>query len=304
VIPPIVAGTDGSEESLAATAWAAVAAARRHVPLCIVHVVDHDPVPHLGRHDLAGPFRHELPHHARSVLAKASRRAIMAAPGVNLRAVAVYGHTGQVLTAITARAPLLAVGTRDAAKSPGLRLGPIALHLASHARCPVVFATADSSPVFREIVVATDGSDDAATALGFGFGEADSRHAKLTALRIWALPQIARLEGYHNWMLSVGPLNAAATAALAEQVAPWRQKYPDVLVTEGTVHGQPGRVLSMFSGHADLVVVASHRARPGLAPGPGSVADALLHRAQCPVAVIPGGARTAMEADPRVLLSA
>jgi nucleotide-binding universal stress UspA family protein len=33
----IVAGTDGSEESLAAVAWAAAEAARRRAPLCIVH---------------------------------------------------------------------------------------------------------------------------------------------------------------------------------------------------------------------------------------------------------------------------
>jgi nucleotide-binding universal stress UspA family protein len=37
---PIVAGTDGSEQSLAAVEWAAMEAVRRHMPLCIVHVVD------------------------------------------------------------------------------------------------------------------------------------------------------------------------------------------------------------------------------------------------------------------------
>lgn len=308
MIAPIVAGADGSEESLAATAWAAVEAARRHAPLCIVHVVDHDPGPsthtHLVGHDLAGRFRHELPHHARAVLAKAARRAALAAPGIDLRAIAVYGHAGQMLTAITARVPLLAVGTRGASGLPGLRVGPVALQLARRAKCPVVFARADSSPVFNEIMVGTDGNDDAAAALGFGFGEANTRHARLTALRIWAQPHAARLEGYHNWMLSVGPLSTSAAASLAEQVAPWRQKYPGVLVTEGTVHGQPGCALSMLSGHADLVVVAGDRLRPGVPPGSGSVADALLHHAKCPVAVIPGSLRTASEADQRVLLSA
>lgn len=41
MITPIVAGTDGSEESLAAVEWAAREAERRRAPLCIVHVVDH-----------------------------------------------------------------------------------------------------------------------------------------------------------------------------------------------------------------------------------------------------------------------
>lgn len=306
MIAPIVAGADGSEQSLAATAWAALAAERRRVPLCIVHVIEHNPGPsahaHGMGHDLAGRFGHGLPHHARSVLAKASRRAVMAAPGVDQRAVAVYGDAGQVLTAITARASLLAVGRRSAAGFPGPRPNSVALHLASHARCPVVFVKADRSPVSDEIVVGTDGSNDSAAAVEFGFGEADTRHARLSTLCISALPQAARLEGYPNWILSVGPLNASAAASLAHQVAPWRQKYPDVLVTESTVHGQPARVLSMLSECAELVVVADDPARLDLARG--SIADALLQHAQCPVAVIPSSLRTAVGADDRALLSA
>lgn len=52
---PIVAGTDGSEESLAAVGWAAAEAARRRVPLSIVHVVD-------PRHSSASAPAQPLPH--------------------------------------------------------------------------------------------------------------------------------------------------------------------------------------------------------------------------------------------------
>jgi len=76
----------------------------------------------------------------------------------------------------------------------------------------VVLVTADSSPAFLEIVVGTDGSDDAAPPLEFGFGEADLRDSRLTALYIWAHPQAAEFESYHDWMLSVGPVNPIATA--------------------------------------------------------------------------------------------
>jgi nucleotide-binding universal stress UspA family protein len=290
VITPIVAAADGSDESLAATEWAAVAAARRHLPLCIVHVVDLHPGPathgQLLRHELAGPFHHELPHHARSVLARAAHRAAWAAPGIDMHAVAVYGHADQVLTAITARTPLLALGTRGAGRLPGQRLGSVALRLADQAKCPVVLVTADSSPAFQEIVVGTDGSDDATAAFEFGFFEADLRNSRLTALYIWAYPQAGDLENFHDWMLSVGPVNPLAAARLAEEVTPWRRRYPSVLVRENTVHGQPGRVLTLASGHADLIVV--DRDTPGQAQGLGPVSDALLHHAQCPVAVIPG----------------
>jgi nucleotide-binding universal stress UspA family protein len=282
---PVVAATDGSEESLAATQWAAVAAARRGARLCIVHVVDYPgPAPHAPvlRHEI----RHGLPHHARSVLAKASRRAAGAAPGIDMHAVAVYGHADQVLTAMTARAPLLAIGTRGAGRSPGQRLGSVARRLAGQARCPVVLVTADTAPAFDEIVVGTDGSDGAAAALEFGFGEAELRDARLTALYIWAHPQAAQLESNHAWMLSVGPANPDATAQLAQEVAPWQRKHPGVLVTEDTVHGEPGRVLTFASGHADLIVV-DERDGAGSGPGPGSVACELLQHTHCPVVVVP-----------------
>jgi nucleotide-binding universal stress UspA family protein len=285
---PIVAATDGSEESLAATQWAAVAAARRGARLCIVHVMDYPgPGPHAQpmRHEMPAGFRHGLPHHARSVLAKASRRAAGAAPGIDLHAVAVYGQAGQVLTAMTARAPLLAIGTRGTGRSPQ-RLGSVARRLAGQARCPVVLVTADTAPAFDEIVVGTDGSDDAAAALEFGFGEAELRDARLSALYIWAHPQAAELESSHDWMLSVGPANPGATARLAQEVAPWRCKHPGVLVTEDIVHGEPGRVLTFASGHAALIVV-DERDGAGSALGVGSVACELLQHTHCPVAVVP-----------------
>jgi nucleotide-binding universal stress UspA family protein len=285
---PIVAATDGSDESLAATQWAAMAAERRGMRLCIVHVVDHPAPTHTQplRHEMPTPFRHGLPHHARSILAKATRRAAGAVPGIDMHAVAVYGHPDQVLTAITARAPLLAIGTRGAARLPGQRLGSVARHLADQAKCPVVLVTADSSPAFHEIVVGTDGSDDAAAALEFGFGEAELRHSRVTALYVWAHPQAVQFESHHDWMLSVGPVNPDASAQLAEEVAPWRRKHPAVLVMEDTVHGQPGRVLALASEHADLIVV-DERAGAGSAPGIGSVASALLQHTHCPVAVVP-----------------
>jgi nucleotide-binding universal stress UspA family protein len=286
---PIIAATDGSEESLAATQWAAVAAARRGMRLCIVHVVDYPgPAPHapLLRHEMPAALRHGLPHHVRSVLAKASHRAAGAAPGIDTHAVAVYGRADQVLTAMTAQAPLLVIGTRGAGHSPGQRLGSVARHLAGQARCPVVLVSADTSPAFDEVVVGTDGSEHAAAALEFGFGEAELRDARLTALCIWAHPHAAQLESNHDWMLSVGPANPDATARLAHEVAPWRRKHPGVLVTEDTVHGEPGRVLTFASGHAGLIVVDEPDGTTS-APGRGSVACELLQHTHCPVAVIP-----------------
>lgn len=287
---PIVAGTDGSEESLAAVAWA-TEAVRRHVPLYILHVIDGHHGPGAAhpqpRHDRAGRFRHELPHRARSALAKASRRAAGAEPGVDMRAAALIGRADQVLTALTARAPLLVIGTRGAGGFPGLRVGSVALRVACRARCPVVLTPMKSRPVLDEIVVSTDDGDLATEALEFGFGEADVRGARLTALHAWEDPRARRLDGHPDWVLSVGPPNRGATALLAERVTPWRDRYPGVSVTESTVHGHPGRVLAMASRGADLVVVGGRHGDLAPAPGLARVSYDMLQHACCPVALVP-----------------
>jgi nucleotide-binding universal stress UspA family protein len=293
VITPIVAGTDGSEQSLAAVEWAAREAGRRRVPLCIVHVVDHHHGPGTARaqpmrHHRAGRFRHDLPHQARSALARARQRAAEAAPGVELRAAAVFGRADQVLTALTVRTRLVAVGRRGTG-GPGRRLGSVALSLACHASGPVVFAPVGTGRVLDEIVVGIDDCDHARAALEFGFGEADMRGARLTALHAWTRPQADQLDGYHDWILSIDPVNEGAAALLSQQVAPWRDKYPDVIVTESTVHGHPGRVLALASRGADLIVVGGRRIELAPAPGLDPVSHATLHHTQCPVALIPAG---------------
>ncbi|MGH3287440.1 MAG: universal stress protein [Streptosporangiaceae bacterium] len=292
---PIAAGTDGSEESLAAVQWAAVEAVRRSVPLHIVHVLEHHTGPAAGTQILwhephhQGWARHDLPLGARSVLARAAHRATAAAPGVDLRTAAVAGRADQVLSAITGEAALFAIGTRGTGSGgfSGLGLGSVALCLASRAGCPVVFTAAGSPPDVREIVVGTDDSDEASAALEFSFGEAGVRGARLIALYAWEHPEAGRLDGYHGWVLSVDPVDRGAAALLSGQVAPWRHKYPEVIVTESPVRGHAGRVLTLASQSNDLIVVGSRR---GLASsmGLGPVTYAMLRHAQCPVAVIPG----------------
>ena len=189
---PIVAGTDGSEESLAAVQWAAVEAVRRSVPLSIVHVLEHHTAPaadtQIVWHEVhrRGRARHDVPHGARSALARAVHRAAAAAPGVDLRTAAACGHADQVLTALTDQAALFAIGTRGTGggQFSGLRLGSVALCLASRARCPVVFTAAGSRPDVREIVVGADDSDEATAALDLAAEAAVNRATeRLTARR-------------------------------------------------------------------------------------------------------------------------
>jgi nucleotide-binding universal stress UspA family protein len=81
-------------------------------------------------------------------------------------------------------------------------------------------------------------------------------------------------------------LQAEAARQLEGLLTEWREKYPDVPVSQDVVHGHPGRALVGLSARADLVVLGRHAEHPGR-PGLGSVRHAVLNHAHGPVAVVP-----------------
>ena len=72
---------------------------------------------------------------------------------------------------------------------------------------------------------------------------------------------------------------------LTEDIAAWRDKYPDVEVEAVVVEGHAAGVLTDLSGSAQLVVVGTrgHGGFAGLLLG--SVSLQLLHHAHCPVLI-------------------
>jgi nucleotide-binding universal stress UspA family protein len=75
---------------------------------------------------------------------------------------------------------------------------------------------------------------------------------------------------------------------LAERLAGWGGKYPDLAVRRVVVRDAPARVLVDQSAAAQLVVVGSHGhgGLGGLLLG--SVSHADPHRAHCPVMIVRG----------------
>lgn len=93
-------------------------------------------------------------------------------------------------------------------------------------------------------------------------------------------------------VIDVARYGTAITAAeieqvvLAERIAGWSEKYPDVQVRRVVKRDKPRRTLLELSQSAQLVVVGS-RGRGGFAGLLlGSTSQALVHHAGCPVMVV------------------
>jgi nucleotide-binding universal stress UspA family protein len=285
----VVVGVDGSSESMTAVLWAAADAMRRHRQLQIVHAYAWPVVyPPLGARtsptlDKAARLAAErivdsAVAHARTVSLDVS---ISTATPIQLAA-------GALLDA-SQRADTVVVGSRGLGGFSGLLLGSVGVQLAAHAGCPVVVVrhTAGAGgPETGRIVVGVDGSHDADRAMRFAFEQASFRGVGVTAVHTYVLPDSTGPGDMLPLVYDEDDLRGEERRLLTESVAGWTDKYPDVDVRRCLAYGTAGGVLIRLSHGAELVVVGS-RGRGGFTGLLlGSVSQALIHHAACPVAVV------------------
>jgi nucleotide-binding universal stress UspA family protein len=284
---PIVAGTDGSEESLRAVAWAAREAALRGAPLRIVSAEEAPP----GMISRAGPGEQQrvtdvLLGERDHALTAAAERAAKTAAGVLIDTDVVTGSIDEAVTQAGSGALMLVLGSRGRGEFTALVLGSVSRYAASHAACPVVIVRDEPPSPHGLVGVGVADLDSCGDALTFAFEEASLRQASLLALHAWHTPptEISRAgSGPHE---SAAEASADAAGHLTSLLDDWRAKYPGVQVSHEVVHGHPGRALVGLSARADLVVIgrrASHSDRPGR----GSIRHALLNHAHGPVVTVP-----------------
>lgn len=266
---PIVAATDGSEHSLLAVEWAAREALLHGAPLRILSVAAMPPRMLAEPEDLTdiATVASVLRRNRDVALTAAADRAATAAPGVRIETEDLNGQPAQAITDSGSGALMLVVGSRGTGTFAAMLLGSVSRYAASHASCPVVVIR-DEPPSPRGLVgVGLSEFDTAAAALTFAFEEAAARKASLTAIH--ATEAMAEDDGQ-----------------LAELLADWQRKYPEVPASRKIVHGHPGQVLVELSARADLVVIGRRARRTGL-PGPGAARHAVLEHAPGPIAVVP-----------------
>ncbi|WP_225321013.1 universal stress protein [Streptomyces luteolifulvus] len=286
----VVVGVDGSASSLAAVEAAAREARVRGAGLRVVHAflwpAMHVP---LGPSPL-GPPEGGMRNMVERLVAEAVERARETAPEVDVSHAVVTGEPLTVLEAQSRAAELVVVGSRGMGGFVGLLVGSTAVHLAAHGRCPVLVVR-EQTTADGPIVLGVDGSDVGERAVEFAFAEAALRKAPLVALHTWttwSATMPAPQDASEPYMNPPGALAGEEERLLSEALAGHRERYPDVAVEHQVVHGRTREALIEASRSAQLVVVGA-RGRGGFAGLLlGSVSQALLHHAHCPVAVVRG----------------
>lgn len=134
------------------------------------------------------------------------------------------------------------------------------------------------------IVVGTDGSEHATEALSWALQEARLRQLPVTVVHAW---------DYNYYPAGVfvqaGTLEEESQKMLDDAVEPFRQDYSDLTINTQLVKTASGAAaLAEASKDAEMVVVGS-RGRGGFVGMLlGSVSNAIVHRAHCPVVVVRG----------------
>jgi nucleotide-binding universal stress UspA family protein len=287
----IVAGVDGSESALEAVRWAAAEAVVRGDDLRLVHAYV---VPMYGYPEFAATFaqlREGMRHQGRQWLQEARAAAAAVSSDVSVETVLAETEPVNALVEESSRARMTVLGSRGLGGFTGMLVGSVAVGLAGHGRSPVVVVRAAPRPLDAgaPVVVGVDGSEASTAALRFAFDEAAQHGAPLTVVRTWR--GIFLDEAVPRYPLRVDPaeIEEGERAALAEQVAPLRTRYPDVAVDTAVVRGRPVRTL-LDHGRTTRLLVVGSRGRSGFRGMLlGSTSQALVTHAPCPVAVIRSG---------------
>ncbi|MEU8104909.1 universal stress protein [Nonomuraea muscovyensis] len=282
---PIVVGFDGSESSLRAVAWAGQEAALRGAPLRIVHAMARWTPDALLVPEPAG-WEVEAEAAAREQLEQVASQARTDRPGVPVTTEVVPSGAAEGLLQAAEGAQLLVVGNRGHGGFAELLLGSVSRRVAARATCPVAVVRQPLGADLGVVVVGVTGLPGQEALLDFAFREAALRDVVLRAVHAWTHPGTVTPWVVEPVVHDVEAVGQDEALLLAQALAGWREKFPDVEVVQRVVHKQPAEALVDASEEADLVVVgASHRMARAL-PGLGGTAHAVLHHARAPVIVV------------------
>jgi nucleotide-binding universal stress UspA family protein len=279
---------DGSAASDAAVAWATRQAIMCKLPITLIHAVPPMvlgwPV---GALDAYMP-EWQLEDGQRTI--DQARKTVSATLGESeppeIHTEMVYSSVLPALIAASKDASMIVAASQGLGALGRLLLGSVTTGLIHHAHCPVAVihsgegAAPDSD---APVLVGIDGSPASEAAISLAFDEASHRGVELVALHVWSDVGVFPILGM-DWR----DYEAKGHEILAERLAGWQEKYPDVHVKRLLFCDKPAQWLLKESERAQLVVVGSH-GRGGFAGMLlGSVSSHVAQSATVPVIVVRG----------------
>ncbi len=291
----IVAGIDGSAAAGRAALWAAGEAHRRHSSLRLVQAYS-APTGFAGPGVMIAPIDDDaVEQWAQKVLMNTRDTLVKSCPGVDIRIEVHRGHPATVLRNASAGVLMTVLGSHGDGQFRESMLGSVAQKVAAHAHGPVVVVrtAADAGPADTggPVLVGLDGSAESSDALSFAFEEAAVREVGLVAIHSWdgdARPGLINASSPEHDRAQF----EQEQRVLAEQLAGWSEKYPEVSVRPLVVRGQSADVImghcgASADGRRPSLIVVGSRGRGGFTGLLlGSTSQALISHADCPVAVV------------------
>ncbi|NEC67711.1 universal stress protein [Streptomyces sp. SID9727] len=279
----VIAGVDGSDESLAAVEWAAEEARVRQVPLALVHIEELPANPEIPLAQLT-----EAAERAEGLLRATADRLRAEHAGMEVSVAQSKGRAAEELTAAANTADLTVLGSRGLGRMTGFLAGSVSLAVVGAALNPVVLVRAQderiAAPGGMLVGVDVDRAPDALFA--FAFEEAARRNLDLRFLHSWTLPASYGYAALMDPALGVDQ-SEHLTRTLLDLMEPWHRRYPEVEATAKAVVGSPALQMVEASRDAELVVVGRRSRRLPLGPHLGHVAQAVIHHSPAPVVIVP-----------------
>jgi len=283
----VVVAVDGSPAARVAADWAARDAALRRVPLTVVHIIAPLELGPWVDFPLPDGFWDERRRCAREIVDDALKVVHDALTDMNREILVDHRIVEEAvvptLVRMSRHAQLIVVGSRGLGGVKALLLGSVSSGVLYRAHCPVAVIHDEDPlmdhPAQAPVAVGIDGSPASWRATELAFDEASRRGVGLVAVHTWMNRADFDVE------VPSDAFAVQADANLAEQLAGYGERYPDVVVQRVVAHDNPVHRLLAESERCQLVVVGSHGRGGFRGMLLGSVSTQVAQSARMPVIV-------------------
>ncbi|HVQ95922.1 MAG TPA: universal stress protein, partial [Mycobacteriales bacterium] len=217
----------------------------------------------------------------RWLVERVARRARRVERQLTVRTRLEHGSVASELLRLAAAADELVLGARGAGGFALLGLGSAATQLAMDARCTVTVVRGGPGGA-GAVLVGVDGSACGQAALDYGFWFAAQHRLPVHAVHAFA---VAASTAPYPGGVDARAARIVARQFTAETVEPWTRKYPHVPVRLTVAVGHSAGTLVAASAESALLVVGSRGHGEFAGMMLGSVSQAVVGYAHCPVTV-------------------